>query len=319
VHIPPPSGRRRSWAHYGVMMPGLPEPHRAFGVMSIVGTPGVRIFDNDDLIATTPNDTAYLVSATSSMSREQFRAYRIAEQCDFAADGSHLRFGNDLTITGRYPAFSVHRRHPEVEVRLDITATDTITHFVRLGPVYSHWSVLGRARGRILHRGVNTDIAGLCTIEYAAGVGLHSVLDRRLPGRVTLPSRFFTYHVLNVDDETQLLFTYVLGPAGIPVQKAVHVRSLRTGAISYRRGHSFLVHEYEPQPRRTPDGRSMRLPLRFTWRVDADGRPIEVHGTTNGDFAYGLGAGYVGTYDYDATFRGRAISGCAYMEFIDCR
>jgi hypothetical protein len=319
MHIPPPSGRRRSWAHYGVMMPGLPEPHRAFGVMSIVGTPGVRIFANDDLITTTPNDTAYLVSATSSMSRDQFRAYRIGEQCDFAADGSRLRFGDELTITGSHPAFSVHRRHAEVEVRLDIAATGAITHFVRLGAIYSHWSMLCQAQGRIVHAGVNTEVEGLCTLEYAAGLGPHSVLDRRLPGSLNLPARFFTYQVLNVDDETQLLFTYVLGPAGIPVQKAVHVRTLGTGAVSFRRGHSFAVHEYEREPHLTPDGRSMRLPLRFTWRVDAGGRPIEVHGTTNGDFAYGLGAGYVGTYDYEGTFRGRAISGHAYMEFIDCR
>jgi hypothetical protein len=52
----PPAGRRRSWVHYGVMMPGLPEPHRGFGVMSIPGTPGVRIFANDHLIRTSPGE-----------------------------------------------------------------------------------------------------------------------------------------------------------------------------------------------------------------------------------------------------------------------
>jgi hypothetical protein len=299
------------------MMPGLPEPHRAFGVMSILGTPGVRIFANDRLITTTPNDTAYVVSATSSMSREQFRAYRMGEECSFAADGSLLRFGDELTIEGSHPAFTVHRRHSEVEVRLDITATDTVTHFVRLGSIYRHWSVLCRARGRIEHIGGTTDVEGLCTLEYATGFGPHGVVDRRLPARLTLPGRFFTYHVLNVDDETQLLFTYVLGPAGIPVQRAVHVRSLRHGAATYRGGHRWDVTEYEPGPRVTPDGRTMRLPRRFTWRVD--GAAAEIHGTTAGDWIYGLGAGFVGTYDYEGTFRGRAISGHAYIEYIDCR
>jgi hypothetical protein len=313
--MPPPSGRRRNWVHWGVMIPGLPEPHRFFTVMAIAGTPGVRLFANDHLVTTSPADTAYLVSATSAMTGGQFRAYAIGAECEFAADGSRLRFGDDLLITGRLPRLALHRRHPEAEVALDLDVSDVTTHFVRLPGVYRHWSRLARAWGRVGDVQIDTP----CTVEYAAGVGLHSLLDRRLPGRLTLPSRFFTYHVLNLDDETQLLFTYVLGPAGIPVQKAVHVRSLRTGAMSYRRGHSFVVHEYEPQPRRTPDGRSMRLPLRFTWRVDADGRPIEVQGKTNGDFAYGLGAGYVGTYDYDATFRGRTISGRAYLEFIDCR
>ena len=307
----PPSGRRRSWAHYGVMMPGLPEPHRAFGVMSIVGTPGVRLFDNEALITTTPNDTAYVVSATSSMTTGQFRAYRIGADCEFAADGSRLRFGDDLVIEGRHPTFTVHRTHPEVPVELELEATRAVTHFVRIPGVYRHWSVLCRARGRVGAAGV----AGLCTLEYASGVGLHSVMDRRLP--VTLPASFFTYHVLNVDEETQLLFTYVLGPAGLPVQQAVHVRRVDGTSATHRRGHGFVVHEYEPHPRTTPDGRSMRLPRRFTWRV-TDPR-IEVHGTTTGDFTYGLGAGYVGTYDFEGTFDTRKISGCAYLEYIDRR
>jgi hypothetical protein len=297
------------------MMPGLPEPHRAFGVMSILGTPGVRIFANDDLVTTTPNDTAYVVSATSSMSEGQFRAYAMRDDCEFAADGSYLRFDNDLVLDGCHPDFTVHRRHPDVDVYLDIHATDTITHFVRIPGVYRHWSLLCRASGQIGYQGEVTDVSGLCTLEYACGVGLHSVVDRRLPAWLTLPGRFFTYHVLNIDDETQVLFTYVLGPAGIPVQKAVHVRTSE-GAETLRRGHEFVVHEYEPQPRFTPDGRAMRVPLRFTWRADD---VIEIDATTNGDFAYGLGAGYVGTYAYEGTFRGKPVSGCAYMEYVDCR
>jgi hypothetical protein len=314
--MPPPSGRRRSWVHYGVMMPGLPEPHRAFGVMAIVGTPGVRIFANDDLITTSPNDTAYVVSATSSMSGAQFRAYSVADECDLAVDGSRIRFGNDVTIEGRHPTFTVRRDHPDVQVELEVTTSDAVTHFVRLGGVYSHWSRLARARGRIVHHGRGADVDGLCTLEYAAGVGLHSLLDRRLPGGATLPGRFFTYHVLNVDDETQLLFTHVLGPFGIPVQRAVHVRSLHDGATTHRRGHRWNVTEYEAQPHTTPDGRTMTLPRRFSWRADD---VAEIHGSTAGDWAYGLGAGYVGTYDYEGTFRGRSISGRAYVEYIDCR
>jgi hypothetical protein len=59
----------------------------------------------------------------------------------------------------------------------------------------------------------------------------------------------------------------------------------------------------------------MALPLSFSWGVDG----IEVHGRTNGDFGYGLGAGYVGTYDYEGVFDGRSIRGCAYIEYVDTR
>lgn len=302
----PPSGRRRSWAHYGLMMPNLPAPHRFFNIMSIVGTPGVRLFANDDLITTTPNDTAYVVSATSRMTDGQFRAYRIAADCTFAADGSHLEFGDDLLIQGKHPRFAVYRVHPEAEVRLTIEATDVVTHFVRLPGVYRHWSLFCRAHGTV----GDTDVDGLCTLEYACGIGPHSLLDRRLPN---LPASLFTYQVLNVDNETQLLFTHVRGPGRLPIQRAVHVRT-SAGAHSYHRGHEFLVHDYET--RTTPRGRTMSLPKTFTWHARGVG---EINGTSNSDWTYGLGAGYVGSYEYVGTFQDRAITGCAYIEYIDLR
>ena len=304
--MPPPSGRRRSWVHYGVMMPGLPEPHRFFTVMAIAGTPGVRLFANDHLITTSPADTAYVVSATSSMTRDQFRAYPIGADCDFAPDGSRLRFGDDLTIAGRLPQLTVHRRHAEVEVVLDVDVSDVTTHFVRLPGVYRHWSRLARARGRV----GDVEVDGPCTVEYAAGVGLHSLLDRRLP--VHLPASFFTYHVLNVDAETQLLFTRVLGPGGVPVQRALHVRT-PAGSSTVRAAHRWTAHAHDE--RVTPDGRRMPVPSRFTWQADG----VLAHGTAHGDWTYGLGAGFVGSYDYEGTFRGRPIGGVGYVEYVDLR
>lgn len=287
------------------MMPGLPGSHRTFNVMAIAGTPGVNLFANDRLITTTPNDTAYVVSMTSSMSRDQFRAYRIEDECEFAPDGSLVRFGADLVIEGTYPKIRVGRSHVDVPVDLELDATDAVTHFVRIPGVYRHWSALCHARGTV----GDADVDGLATLEYAWGVGPHSIADRPLPN---LRARLFTYHVLNVDDETQLLFSHVLGPLGVPVQRAVHVRT-GAGARHVRRGHHFVVHEYED--RTTPDGRRMPLPRRFSWGADG----VEVHGTSAGDWTYGLGAGYCGSYDYEGQHAGRAIKGHAYIEYVDCR
>ncbi len=307
--IAPPQGRRRSWVHYGVMMPGLPAPHRFFNVMAVLGTPGAAFVANDHLITTSPRDTAYVVSATSAMTGGQFRAYRMQDECAFAADGSSLRFGADLAIEGGLPGFHVRRTHPEAAVDLEIWPTDVVTRFIRLPGVYDHWSLLCEAGGTV--GGVAVD--GLCTVEYACGVGLHSLLDRRLSRRLQLPVTFFTYHVLNLDDRTQLLFTYVRGPGEMPLQQAVHVRSLDDGATTIRDGVSFTVDSSEP--RTTPDGRTMRLPLQFHWTAEG----VRVTGTSHRDFTYGLGAGFVGTYDYEGTVHGRPISGCAYIEYVDCR
>lgn len=315
----PPEGRRRSWAHYGIVLPGLPDPHRAFNVMAILGTPGIELFANEDLIATTPGGTAYVVSATSAMTDGQFAAYRMRADCDFAPDGSSLRFGNDLLIEGRWPDFKVTRTHPQVRVDLVVRASDKVARFFDIPGVYEHWSLLCHASGRITQGETSTEINGLCTFEYATGVGAHSLADRRLPSWLQLSARLFTYQVLNVDDRTQLLFAHVVGPGGVRLRSAVYERSLDSYGNVLTFGHVFAVHEHDAEPLVTPDGRAMSMPKRFSWRVADDDRheAVRLDGTAKGDWVYGLGAGFSGTFDYEGIYRDRELSGTGYMAFID--
>lgn len=69
-------------------------------------------------------------------------------------------------------------------------------------------------------------------------------------------------------------------------------------------------------PLATPHGRAMPMPLSFDWTV---GDLLELRGSAAGDWHYGLGAGFVGTFDYAGTFDGRAIDGVGYVEYIDLR
>lgn len=307
--IGPPSGRH-TWTHYGVMVPGLPEPHRTFGAMSIVGTPGVAIFANDHAITTTPRDTAYLVSATGAMRGGTFKTYSVADDCEFAPDGSVIRFGDDLAISGGYPVFDVRRTHPDADVALRLKATDKVTYFADLrAGLYSHWSLLCEYDGTI----GDTRSSGLCTFEYARGVGLHSLPVRGTPN---LPATFFSYHVLNIDERTQVLFGEARLAGGIPVIRSAYVRGLDDYGAEYADA-SLTVHAHEP--RDTPDGRRMRLPSALTLAArDTSGAEVfTLEGKTNGDWAYGLGAGFVGSYGYTGTFRGREASGTAYVEYVD--
>ena len=78
-----------------------------------------------------------------------------------------------------------------------------MTYFVDLpGDLYTHWSLLCQYDGTI----GGTPASGLCTLEYATGIGMHSI---SLPGNVNLPVPFFSYHVLNIDDRTQVLTSKV--------------------------------------------------------------------------------------------------------------
>jgi hypothetical protein len=307
-----------SWVHYGVMAPGLPEPHRFFNVMSILGTPGAVCFDNDRAIRTSPRDTAYVVSTTAATSDEAFRVYSLSQDCEMREDGSLLRFGEGLRIEGVYPRYALRRTVGEIAIELELEVTDKVAYFVHLPKVYDHWSLLSRYRGTITGTGTSLPIEGLCTFEYARGAGPHSVVDRRIPPRLKFPVDYFTYQVLNIDDRSQVLLT----EAGL--RKALAIRG------AYERGlddHGSLhpdarmsVSDYRPEPATTPDGREMRLPARWSWEA-RDRRGSEIIGldcTANDDWIYGLGAGYVGSFGYAGSYRERPVAGVGYVEYIDC-
>lgn len=313
----PPTGRWFNWVHYGVMVPNLPEPHRYFGIMAIVGTPEVTVFANDHVVVTTPRDTTTVVSSTAAMTHGQFLHYSTARDCDFADDGSRLRFGDDIAIDGRYPTFAVTRRHPEVGVELRLRATGTITRFFDIAGLYQHWSLLCEYDGVA----GDTAVSGLCALEYACGAGPHSLLPSAIASRSKLPARVFTYQIINVDDRTQVLLTHVSGPLGTPLIRTAYVRTIDGGSHGYSTGCTFTVDRYAVDRLPTPDGRTMAIPDRYRWSlVDQAGRVIlSLECEAAGDWAYGLGAGFVGGFRYAGTFGGNTISGVGYAEYVDVR
>jgi hypothetical protein len=305
----PPHGRYRT-VHYGVMVPNLPPPLRFMDVIAVIGQPRIPIWNNSHLGTSTPADTVSLLTATGAPGGARHVGLSAAADCEFAADGSLLRFGDELDISGTYPRFRVCRPDPDIGFDLQLLASRTVTHFARMpGGVYDHWSLLCRYRGTFRSEGADLDAAGLCNLEYARGAD------------IALPFRLFTYHVIDVDDRTQVLFGQVLGPLGARLQHEVYVRSLDEPSRLHRSGVRFRIQSYEPEPRVTPDGRTMRLPERFSWRArGARGVPlVAVEGRATGDWAYGMAAGYAGSFGYEGSFRGTPISGTGYVEYIDGR
>ncbi len=297
--------------HFGLMFPNLPAPHNFLNIIAVIGQPRVRMFRNAHLIRTTASDTANLLVGTATATPEHFKGYSVKKDCRFATDSSLLQFGNDLVLEGNYPDFTLRRQGHDFNLELQVHATDKIAHFVNMvGGLYDHWSILCEYRGHIERAGSITPVQGLCTYEYANAAA-----------NISLPLYFFSYQIINVDEKTQVLFVQVLGPLGLPVQRRIYVRSLDDHGGIYSRGFDFTVQEYEDRPVVSPEGVKMRLPRRFSWRVDDDNgnELITIAGDCNGDFKYGMAAGYAGSYRYEGRFKGKPIQGTGYIEYIDCR
>jgi hypothetical protein len=313
----PPSGR---WAvvHYGVMLPGVADPFRFLTNIVILGTASrVPAWNNSPLLGGEPaSDSAWIMTG-SAIQADAFHRYSIERDCDLAADGSRLRFGNQLSIVGRPNGRSgaeaetirLTIREGDLVADLELLPTTLITHFIHLRGIYDHWSVLCQVNAAISSAAdpaASVQHSGLCTYEYARGMNL------------PLPILFFTYQIINVDARTQILFTDVLGPRGFPLQRKVQVRTTAGENSTFTRGFVHEVHT-RLSPQLTPTGDRMQLPETFTWSVaDDDGSVlVTIDGHTNDDFTHGLGAGFSGSYSYTGAFRGTSIAGTGYIEWCD--
>lgn len=314
--LPNLTSRRYGWVHYGAFFPKLPSPHRYSHVMTLLGTTGTRLFDNDYLVKTTPRDTATLLSSTAANNAYCYHSYSMKNACDIRRDGSAIALGDNLVISGEYPHFRVQVGYDDIRMEMEINCTDTVSWFVK-NPAYDHFSLLASCTGSITQAGVTTPIdKTLCTFEYARCVSPHTLIKKPLPIAWKLPADFFTYQIINLDDNTQLLLTDVRSQ-GITAFKGVHIRSLDGRAEVY-------VDDVEMQVLTStqavdPKGRTMRLPERFSWRVkEAGGTLLEIECRIASDWRFGHGRGYVACYDFNGQIEGQPRQGQGYIEYVDC-
>lgn len=296
-------------AHYGVMVPDLPEPFRFFNAIVALGdASSVPIYSNAHSIKTTKDDAAFVLTGTGAL-EEGFRSYSIAEDCNLTADDRHLQFADQLTLTRDGDQVMLKAALGDFSADMRLHLTPAVAHFARMPGIYDHIAVLAAYEGTFTSGSHSAEVTGLCTYEWARA--------RNAP----LPLRFFTYQIVNVTESTQVLMVEVLGIGGIVVQRMVYVRGTDGTASRHTRGYQHIVHTYADEPRITPDGHAMRMPKTFTWSVqDDDGSTlVEINGTTNEDYRYGLGSGFAGSFQYTGTFRGEKIVGTAYKEWIDRR
>lgn len=308
------SGRRYGWTHYGVMLPHLPEPHRYFSTMIIAGLPGATAMDNDDAVATSPRDTATVSASTAAPGSEFFRAYSMAQECDLRPDGSVLDFGGDAVISGAYPDFQVSVRQGGFHADFSLRSTGQVAWFART-PFYDHLSLCVEYEGNISVDGKTTEASGLGTFEYAACAGPHGVRDRPISASAKVPVDFFSYHVIAVDERSQLLLADVHA-MGQPLVTMAYYRTAHGSTWVTHRDVRFDVTEYATDITTDPYGHPMRLPVRFTWRA---GTEFRVHGTVDSPPRFGVGRGYIVGYRCEGTHRGKDFAARGYMEYIDTK
>ena len=203
IMVPNLDSKRYGWIHYGVMIPDLPEPHRFLSIMSLIGATGSLAFDTDFALVDEPRRNASVVVGTAASYPAHFGNYSTARDFVSRPDGSLLQFGEDLTLSGRYPHYRLTGRFGGVEVDLDLTNTDKVTWFVR-NPVYKHLSLLTEYRGRFSTKSGAEDVAGLCAFEYGACPSPYQLRPTPLPTALKAPLDLFVYQIINLGPDDQV-------------------------------------------------------------------------------------------------------------------
>lgn len=313
---PLPGHRFYGWTHYGVMIPNLPAPHHYLSVMVMAGMPGQRAFDVDDVVTTTPRDTATVSISTGAAA--YYGTVSLRDDCVFQPGDDELQFGAELTFGGHYPEFVVAIDIPGLTARLQFALAERPTWFVQ-GRLYDHLSLFGRYTGWIQTPDARIDVWGRGSIEYARCVGPYAVRDRLLPWHVKAPVDFFTYQVVDLAADAQLLFCRV-GMLGHRVGDIVLHRTLsgsgdwRVDEVATDRTF-YEVLEYQDTPSTdSAGGHPMLLPRRFRWGVRDR---VEVVGTYDTPLRFGVGRGYIAGYRADVDIDGRPRHARGYAEYVD--
>lgn len=294
--------------------------------MSLIGATGSLAFDNDHALADAPRRNTSVVVGTAASHPAHFGNYAVGRDFVSEPDGSLVRFGDALTIAGRYPHYRLTGRFGDVEADLRLTTSDTVTWFVR-NPVYKHLNLLTEYRGRFSTASGVQEVSGLCAFEYGACPSPYQLRSAPLPAALKAPLDLFVYQIINLRARR---------PSA--VEPSLHRRQTihlhRPAPVPKRPGARAGAREgAQPRPGRVPcpgvpagtGGHPVRNPDAGTGRHPVH-RSRRTRNRPGGDrrvghrpHPYGLGTGFVTGFRHESTWRGETISGRGYMEYIDRR
>ena len=307
LHYHAPKGRFKI-IHQGLMIPNLPAPLHYLNFVSLIGQPNLPILRNVAALHESALDTVTLMSSISPHMVGHLNDYSLEKECIFSE--GLFQFGTREKITGYFPQFHLERHDAELSYDLEIYTHPIVSHFSKLGlGLFEYWSLMCECQGQIRYQDQIFDIQQLGTFEYARAINVPY-----------LPVHFFTYQIINLNQQRQLLLVHIRNNFNQIVQSRLYLRDLIKGSAEmFDTDVHFKIHRVYPKVT-TPNQQEMYLPREFAWSWQQGERSIIVYAQSRGDFKFGFAAGYAGSFKYQVTIDGVEEEGEAgYCEYIDCR
>lgn len=302
----PPKGRFKL-IYQGLILPNLPSPLHYINFISLIGQARVPILYNKNILKRKALDTASVFVSSSPHQASQLNSYSIQQQCHFDRG---FKFDEIDEIQGNFPNFIFQRKDANLSVDMKVHTLNVLSHYTPLKwGVFEHWSLLCWCEGRITLQNQCYEIQGMGSFEYARSAHLPY-----------MPVCFFTHQVLNLDEQTQILLTQARNQWNQIVYSRLDIRSLNGHVENHKEQVEFQIQRLYPKVI-TPNSKEMYLPREFFWQIYRDGKVyFEVKAQSRGDYKFGVGSGFVGSFSYVAYWNQQIFYGeSGYIEYIDMR
>lgn len=294
--------------HYGLCLPNLPAPLHYLNFMSWLGQPQIPAFQNPAAIQQDELNTATVMTSVSGHMVGQLQSYSIKDDCSLSETVFTFRDKEQIGWDGA--VFQIHREDTELSLDLSVQTTDISSCLIklRLG-LAEYWSVMCQCEGQIKFQGQMYDVNQLVVLSYAQ--------IRKFP---YLPLAFYTHQVINLSRKRQIIFMQTRDRYNNILSSRLYLRDLNQQQVFMAdQAVFFKVMRVYPVVK-TPNLQKMYLPREFEWIYQNDKLKIHVQAQSRGDFKFGLGAGYAGSFNYQIKINDEIECGeGGYCEYVDCR
>ncbi|MEG0605662.1 MAG: hypothetical protein RR487_14270 [Acinetobacter sp.] len=302
----PPKGLFKI-VYQALILPNLPEPFHYLNFISLIGQPRIPICYNASAITTTAIDTATVLVTSGLSTVGHLKSYSAKEQCQLEQD--RYQFLDVDQIQVDFPNYYFKRIDEELSCQLTVNiSADIENHSALHWGVGDYWYARCQCEGEITYKKQKYQIEAQGILKHARAIYLPFIAFH-----------FFTYQVIQVNANLQIILSELRNQWNNIVFSRIEIQSNEQRSILY--DHQVVLDITRVYPKvQTPNGREMYLAREFIWQYQEKNQIIfQLKAQSRGDYKFGLGAGYVGSFNYELIWNNENHKGSGYCEYIDCR
>lgn len=302
----PPKGLFKI-VYQALILPNLPEPFHFLNFICLIGQPRIPICYNPSAIQTTAIDTATVLVGSSVSTVRHLKSYSAKEQCQLEQD--HYQFSEIDQIKVDFPNYHFYRMDDELSCQLKVNiSTEIENHSALQWGVGDYWYVRCQCEGEIIYKKQKYQIEAQGILKHARAIYLPFIAFH-----------FFTYQIIQVSADIQIILSELRNQWNNIIFSRIEIQSNEKESTLYSQNVVLDIIRVYPKVH-TPNAREMYLAREFIWQYQENNEIIfHLKAQSRGDYKFGLGAGYVGSFNYELIWNNQDYQGTGYCEYIDCR